>query len=70
MKRRILLEVDVDDSVHGAMMLILEDLSDLMKKRQNQGTIREYGLHLAPLDLHLETGSMVPIETMDVPEED
>ena len=69
MKRRILLEVDVDDRTPGSMLEILNRIVSLLKELQESDYLIKYGLDLLPRHLLLARGHVVSIETMEVPEE-
>ena len=68
MKRRILLEVDVDDNRHGAMLEVLNSVCGLMKDLQGSEMIRKYGLALLAPGAPESPTYEIPIETMEAPE--
>ena len=69
MKRRILIEVDVDDKTPGAMLKILLTLQNALNTEQSRDTLVKWGLDLLTNECFCGTWYQVPIETMDVPEE-
>lgn len=69
MKRRILVEVDVDDSEKGAMLKVLLTLQGALNMEQSRNTLRKWGMALLAPGAPESPTYEIPIETMDVPEE-
>ena len=69
MKRRILLEVDVDDSERGAMLKVLNRIMSLLEELQQGPNLVKFGLDLLTKDRLGAAWYKVPIETMEAPEE-
>ena len=70
MKRRILLEVDVDDGHPGAMLKVLQTLQNALNTERSRNTLIRWGMALMAPKHPEEKIYLVPIETLDVPEED
>lgn len=67
MKRRLLLEVDVDDNEPGAMLAILNAICSLMEKKRDEGFLIKYGLDLVYSQRVNLEHALIPIETLEAP---
>lgn len=68
-KRRILLEVDVDDGEPGAMLAVINRLAEFLEKLREDNRIIKYGLDLVAPAYKVNKNYLTSIETMEVPEE-
>ena len=68
MKRRILIEVDVNDDINGAMLNILLSIQGTLNGQQTTENLIKWGLDLISPAAILPLPDLVPIEVMDVPE--
>jgi len=53
MRRKLWLEVELDDAMPGAMLDVLKALAEDLDAMLDAGTIRDYGFALAGTDTHV-----------------
>lgn len=69
MKRRILIEVDVNDDTKGCMLDVLNKIDEALSNLQSLERLYKYGIDLISPAVSVDPIHVIPIETMEIPEE-